>query len=98
MAELKGWRDIPIGGLILEPGCAESYETGSWRTFRPVRDEEKCIHCLRCWIFCPDSSILVEDGKVVGFDYDHCKGCGICAYECPKKCTAITMVLESEVR
>jgi pyruvate ferredoxin oxidoreductase delta subunit len=36
-----------------------------------------------CWVFCPDSSILVKEEKMVGIDYDHCKGCGICAHECP---------------
>lgn len=88
----KGWKEIPIGGLILEPGNAEKYETGSWRSFRPVRDKEKCTNCLICWIYCPDSAIIVEDGKIKGFDYAHCKGCGICAAQCPRK--AITMVEE----
>ncbi len=91
-----GWKDIPIGGMILEAGNAVEYETGSWRTMRPIRDEEKCIHCLRCWIYCPDSAILVEEGKVVGIDLEHCKGCGICARECPSRVQAITMVLEIE--
>ena len=96
MKKEKGWKEIPIGGLILEAGNAEEYETGSWRTFRPVKDSEKCINCLTCWIFCPDSAILTKDGKQVGFDLDHCKGCGICAAECPPKVKAIEMVLESE--
>jgi len=93
MAEVKrGWKEIPIGGLIVEPGNSEKYITGGWRTYRPVLDKDKCIHCMICWIYCPDSSIVVEAGKMTGFDLDHCKGCGICAFECPKK--AIEMVLE----
>ncbi len=88
----KGWKEIPIGGLIVEPGNSEKYLTGGWRTYRPVLHEDKCIHCMICWIFCPDSSVIVKDGKMSGFDYDHCKGCGICANECPKG--AIEMVLE----
>jgi pyruvate ferredoxin oxidoreductase delta subunit len=32
---------------------------------------------------CPDSSIEMKDGKVVGIDYDHCKGCGVCVDSCP---------------
>ncbi|MCD6231432.1 4Fe-4S binding protein [Candidatus Aerophobetes bacterium] len=88
----KGWKDIPIGGLILEPGNAKNYKTGSWRTFKPVRDEEKCTHCLLCWIYCPDSSIIVEDGKIKNIDYEHCKGCGICSVQCPVD--AIKMVEE----
>jgi len=90
----KGWKDIPIGGLILEPGNAINYKTGSWRTFKPVRDEEKCTHCLLCWIYCPDSSIIVEDGKVKGIDYEHCKGCGICSTQCPVN--AIKMIEEAK--
>ena len=35
---------------------------------------------------------VVDDGKLVGIDYHHCKGCGICAQECP--CGAIDMVGE----
>jgi pyruvate ferredoxin oxidoreductase delta subunit len=95
MRKERGWQEIPIGGLILEAGNAEEYETGSWRTYRPVKDGEKCIHCLRCWIYCPDSAVLTEDGNQIGFDLEHCKGCGICAAECPPKVRAIEMILES---
>ncbi len=94
--KLLNWREMPIGGMVVRAGNSEEYETGSWRTYRPVHVEERCIHCLRCWILCPDSAIKVEDGKMVGFDLDHCKGCGICAAECPPKCHAIEMKLDSE--
>ncbi len=70
----KGWKDLPIGGVIVEPGNSDTYETGSWRAFRPIHDKEKCINCLRCWVLCPDSAILVDDGKRAGIDYKHCKG------------------------
>jgi pyruvate ferredoxin oxidoreductase delta subunit len=88
----KSWKEIPIGGLIVDGGNAKEYKTGGWRTFKPVWDKEKCSQCLTCWINCPDSSITVSDGKMSGIDYDHCKGCGICAKVCPKKC--ISMVKE----
>lgn len=91
-----GWKELPIGGVIEKAGNAEKYETGSWRTNRPILDKSKCSSCLLCWIFCPDSSIIVKDGKVVGIDLEHCKGCGICAHECPLKDKAITMQLESQ--
>jgi pyruvate ferredoxin oxidoreductase delta subunit len=94
--KLKGWKEIPLGGVITEAGNSDEYETGSWRSSRPIRDESKCIHCLLCWIYCPDSSVIVEDGKIVGVDLSHCKGCGICAKECPPKVQAITMVDETE--
>jgi pyruvate ferredoxin oxidoreductase delta subunit len=96
MSKLKGWKEVPRGGMIIEPGSAEEYETGSWRTFRPRWHEDRCIQCLRCWIYCPDSAIIVKDGKVVGIDYVHCKGCGICAHECPTKEKAITMEEETD--
>ena len=42
----------------------EDYVTGGWRSERPYRDDEKCTQCLLCWIFCPDTSVIVEDEKV----------------------------------
>jgi len=86
-----GWKSIPIGGILLEPGSAMRYKTGDWRAFRPVIDEAKCINCLLCWIYCPDAAITRRE-KFVEVNYEYCKGCGICAEECPVK--AITMVEE----
>lgn len=94
MADEKGYREIPLGGLILEAGNAARYETGDWRTYRPQVDKGKCTDCLQCWLLCPDSCIYVEDGAMTGYDYDHCKGCGICAHICPVK--AIAMILETD--
>ncbi|OFW57620.1 MAG: ferredoxin [Candidatus Solincola sediminis] len=62
--------------------------TGSWRIFKPVLNEERCNKCLFCWIYCPEGCIT-KDLKI---NFDYCKGCGICAEECPAK--AITMVKE----
>jgi pyruvate ferredoxin oxidoreductase delta subunit len=93
---LRNWRDEPIAGIVREPGTSRHYKTGSWRTYRPIHSDEKCIHCLRCWIYCPDAAVKVKNGKVVAIDYDYCKGCGICAKECPPKASAIEMKLESE--
>lgn len=91
MSDLKGWKEIPTGGVIETPGSSEDYKTGTWRSSRPVWHEDKCIQCYRCWSFCPDTSILVKDGKVAGINYEYCKGCGVCAYECPDKASAIEM-------
>jgi len=81
---LKGWKDLPPA-TVVPASTAEQVETGQWRSMRPVWDESKCIHCLQCWIQCPDRSIKTdEEGKVTGIDYFYCKGCGICAKVCPK--------------
>ncbi len=99
--KLPGYAELTPGGIIPEGGTANRYITGGWRSQRPVFHAEACVHCLTCWILCPDSSVLAAQGKVSGYDYDHCKGCGICAFECPvnkshqagkaKKGPAITM-------
>lgn len=80
--------------VIMDPGTARDYKTGSWRSRRPVVDKEKCINCMFCWMYCPDNSIIVEDGEMKGIKLSHCKGCGICANQCPKH--AIVMVEEGE--
>ncbi len=91
-----GWKEIPVGGVNPEAGSALKYNSGTWRTFKPIWYEDKCIQCYLCWINCPDSSILIKEGKVVGIDYDHCKGCGLCMTVCPPKVQAIKMVKEEK--
>jgi Pyruvate/2-oxoacid:ferredoxin oxidoreductase delta subunit len=44
-----------------------------------------CNLCQRCVISCPDACIdLDETATGIVLDLYHCKGCGICAYECPR--------------
>lgn len=69
-------------------------DTGAWRVVRPVVDEEACIKCGICDMYCPLQCISADDQGYFHANMDFCKGCGICAHECPKK--AITMVRESE--
>ena len=84
IVEKRGWRGVPLGATIPEPGTSALYKTGAWRTFKPVIDQGKCVKCLICWIYCPDAAIKRKDGEVE-IDYEYCKGCGICAAECPVK-------------
>ena len=92
------WQDLARGGIIPEAATAVEYQTGGWRTFRPIRDNECCIDCLFCWAYCPDNAIICKDQHVKGqpIDLDHCKGCAICAEVCPKDC--YTMVRETEIQ
>jgi pyruvate ferredoxin oxidoreductase delta subunit len=46
-----------------------------------------------CWVLCPEGVIDKQNEKLE-IDMNYCKGCGICAHECPKE--AITMVSEGE--
>ncbi len=94
ISETISWLDITPGGDIYASGNSTEFKTGDWRTDRPVIDMEKCIHCFLCVPVCPDISIPVEDNKRLDFDYDHCKGCGICAKACPVNC--ITMIPEGK--
>jgi len=91
---LPSWYEMPVGGIILEPGNSELKKTGDWRTFKPVINNDKCIRCMLCWVYCPDGVIKIIDREYVDsrgrrwnivfeVDYDHCKGCGICVEECP---------------
>ena len=49
-----------------------------------------CFECDNCYGLCPDNAVIkLEPGERYEIDYDYCKGCGICAEECP--CGAIAM-------
>jgi 2-oxoacid:acceptor oxidoreductase delta subunit (pyruvate/2-ketoisovalerate family) len=53
-----------------------------------------CFECDNCYGVCPDNAVKkLGPGKGFSFDYDYCKGCGVCAQECP--CGAIAMVAEA---
>jgi len=53
-----------------------------------------CFECDNCYGVCPDNAVVkLGQGNRFRFNYDFCKGCGVCAQECP--CGAITMVPET---
>jgi len=52
-----------------------------------------CFECDNCYGVCPDNAVIkLGPGKGFQFNYDYCKGCGICVAECP--CGSIKMVPE----
>jgi NADPH-dependent glutamate synthase beta subunit-like oxidoreductase len=53
-----------------------------------------CFECDNCYGVCPDNAVVkLGPGKRFEFNYDFCKGCGLCVAECP--CGAIKMVPET---
>ncbi|HJV81395.1 NAD(P)-binding protein [Noviherbaspirillum sp.] len=47
-----------------------------------------CFECDNCYGVCPDNAVIkLGPGNRFQFNYDYCKGCGICVSECP--CGAI---------
>jgi len=52
-----------------------------------------CFQCDNCFGVCPDNAVMkVDEAHGYRFNYDFCKGCGLCVQECP--CGAIEMVPE----
>jgi pyruvate ferredoxin oxidoreductase delta subunit len=94
---MKG-RDENISGICV-PAIGEAGKTGDWSDLKPVIDHSKCIPetknkaaCFLCWLYCPDG--VIKMSIPVEIDLDYCKGCGICAEECPPN--AIRMVRKVE--
>ncbi|MDF1542310.1 MAG: 4Fe-4S binding protein [Anaerosomatales bacterium] len=81
------------------PSPGEAGRTGDWRSSRPVMQAELCLAvkadtatCQLCWAYCPDACFA--KGVPPAIELEYCKGCGICAQECPSG--AIVMVPERE--
>jgi len=52
-----------------------------------------CFECDNCYGVCPDNAVIkLGAGNRYAFNYDYCKGCGMCVAECP--CGAITTQAE----
>jgi 2-oxoacid:acceptor oxidoreductase delta subunit (pyruvate/2-ketoisovalerate family) len=84
------WSELPLGGAV-RPGETPQPRTGGWRTgVKPSVELERCVNCLLCWLYCPDSAIRLDGTTFAGFDYDVCKGCELCSVVCPTE--AIQMV------
>jgi pyruvate ferredoxin oxidoreductase gamma subunit len=90
--------ELPLGAAAIPmktdagmvgPGSFLENKTGSWRVFRPEYSQDKCTMCNFCWFYCPEGCIY-RKGDRMEFDMEYCKGCGICANECPAE--AIKMV------
>lgn len=92
-----GTRDCKHIAAMASPSVGEAGKTGQWRTQRPVVDQTKCVAakgkgtgCFQCWLYCPEA--VIAKRAPIEIDMEYCKGCGICAEECPAG--AITMAPE----
>jgi pyruvate ferredoxin oxidoreductase delta subunit len=92
--ETLGWQELQTGIAIHEAGGAVEYETGDWKSRKPILDMTKCNKCGLCFVYCPEGCIQPDAEGWFIANLKYCKGCAVCAAECPKK--AITMVIEGE--
>ena len=76
--------DEVVGGLTIDDALFEA---------RRCMSCGNCFECDNCFGVCPDNAVIkLGPGLRYEFNLDYCKGCGICASECP--CGAIDMVPE----
>ncbi len=67
--------DEVVGGLDEQTACYEA---------RRCLSCGNCFECDNCYGMCPDNAVIkLGPGLRFAIDYDYCKGCGICAAECP---------------
>ena len=82
---------------IFATATSVQVKTGLWRTMRPVIEHARCKRCVWiCGTLCPDGAIAADAEGRPTIDYDHCKGCLICAAVCPPH--AIEAVPEARFR
>ncbi|NNN04006.1 MAG: NAD(P)-binding protein [Acidimicrobiaceae bacterium] len=73
-----------VGGLTVEDALFEA---------RRCMSCGNCFECDNCFGVCPDNAVIkLGPGQGYAFNYDYCKGCGICVAECP--CGAIDLIPE----
>lgn len=85
LARRRASFDEVVGGLDVDTALLEA---------RRCLSCGNCFECDNCYGVCPDNAVTkLGPGKRFAFNYDYCKGCGICVQECP--CGAIEMVRET---
>lgn len=88
-----GYLNAPIGGVVADPANTVTKNLAGSRTGHiPVFHADKCIHCGLCDLVCPDNCLSWDivthgdgswDTRLLGVDYQYCKGCRACVDACP---------------
>jgi NADPH-dependent glutamate synthase beta subunit-like oxidoreductase/Pyruvate/2-oxoacid:ferredoxin oxidoreductase delta subunit len=92
----KSRRELPVDSRI-----DNFYEVRKRFSLKSaLKEAERCFTCgfcklcYNCFIFCPDGSVNFDENKPpVDINLDYCKGCGICAQECP---TGVMRMVQEE--
>lgn len=71
-----------FGVIVYILGSSVINKIGFWRVFMFEFNCDKCICCYFCYIYCLELVIYFDEEGYLVFDYDYCKGCGICVNEC----------------
>ena len=85
------FQDLNVAHFKKTPRIRPASPQGTLNNLQGIASARRCFQCgsctfcMRCYDYCPDLAIRM-DGKAKerAIDYDHCKGCGICAEECPR--------------
>jgi 2-oxoacid:acceptor oxidoreductase delta subunit (pyruvate/2-ketoisovalerate family) len=86
LARRRGSFEEMVGGLDSDTALLEA---------RRCLSCGNCFECDNCYAVCPDNAVIkLGAGNRFAINYDYCKGCSLCAEECP--CGAIDMVKESK--
>jgi pyruvate ferredoxin oxidoreductase delta subunit len=83
--KMKSWQEMEKG-VVNRLGGNNLKERNGYASklyMKPLFAPTTCTQCLICWIFCPENAIILENNSVKEINYSLCKGCGICANECP---------------
>lgn len=92
---VQGYNSSSIGGVNTLFGNAVTNNTeGAREGYLPHYIRERCIDCGLCDVTCPDMVFQFKEGKNMGMDLYHCKGCLRCVEICPVK--ALVAVKEGD--
>ncbi|MBN1690217.1 MAG: 2-oxoacid:acceptor oxidoreductase family protein [Dehalococcoidia bacterium] len=79
---LPKWNELLVGCAVTDVGNTKRFCTGDWKSEHPEWNNDVCIKCGICSLYCPEACISQQNDGFFRADLFFCKGCGICAQEC----------------